>query len=85
MQSAFRIFARTSIQKRHFTNVKGSFYGFECSSYINRDYDLTLLEKSIRYGCRTVVGIYIYKSIYIFIFIYVCICLYVYIHIYIYV
>jgi hypothetical protein len=55
MQSAFRMFARTSIPKRHFANLKGSFYGFECSSYINRDYDLTLLEKSIRYGCRTVV------------------------------
>jgi len=55
MQSAFRMFARTSIQKRHFANLKGSFYGFECSSYMNRDYDLTLLEKSIRYGCRTMV------------------------------
>ena len=29
--------------------------GYECASFIDRDYDLTLLEKSIRNGCKTVV------------------------------
>lgn len=31
---------------RHFSKeTKGSFFGYECSQYAHRDYDLTLLEK----------------------------------------
>ena len=29
--------------------------GYECASFIDRDYDLTLLEKSIRNGCKIIV------------------------------
>ena len=66
MFAFIRICSRLPLHKRCLsTTAKGSSYGFECSKYAHRGYDLNLLEKLVtvtlskKYECENLMSHYI--------------------------